>query len=129
MLYIIISMSIQGYQFDPNEFPRLRTYYYSVLDLRRDNASLGEIPNANYCTGDMFSIRKDWVWTPSIDTINQCCAGSNFSVPLYHKLSQSYGGSAVASLFVFCKVYLYYSRGMTPPDVPPLTGIHPVKKS
>ncbi len=103
-------MSILRYRFDPEEFPKLRTYYYSVLDLRRDNASLDIIPNANYCMGDMFYVSGDGIWDPRIDIIDKCCAKSNFSVPLYHELSRNYGGNAVASLFVFCKVYLYYSR-------------------
>ena len=102
-------MSIQGYQFDPGEFPRLRAYYYSVLNIRRDNASRWDTSNANYCMGDMFSVRGDGRWDPGVDAIDRCCMRSNFSVPLYRELSRNYGESAVATLFVFCKVYLYYS--------------------
>lgn len=103
-------MSIQQYRFDPNEFSRLRKYYYSVLNLRNVNISNEEDVDTSYCSDDMFFARSKAPWTLNIDKMSECCTKSNFSTSLYHDLYQRHDGNIVASLFIFCKVYLYYIR-------------------
>lgn len=104
-------MSLINYNFDPLKFQELRKYYYTILNLNRNSFNLSNdelIPNINFC--NTISNIPNELWRTDLNVLDQCCGNGNFSIPFHYKLNEVYSSKTIASLFVFCKVYIYYKR-------------------
>ena len=94
--------NLKQYEFDPKQFRKLRNYYYTILYLDKKNCSFSNITLPNNCLGI-----TDDIWKTDLEP---CCINGYFSLPFYCNLNEIYNSKIIASLFVFCRVFMFYIR-------------------